>query len=316
LNNLTGATFDKPKQRDVYVLVCEDGVRTAHVDVAKASVAWVGGDANNDGTGMSKCVCVCYGRRCVVVNTLHVKTGDDPTKVALAAAEAKLSGETCGARTEHSTAVSNDTVYVFGGRGPPQHGERALLGDLWSASVDSDGNVAWQLLSGGAEAADADGDDDGGEKKEGGDALSWQQVGGSGTKPFPRCDASLVLFEKALYLYGGCTANAAPLDDLWKFDLASKQWSAVATDAAPIARHSAALTTFASYLVLHGGATTQRSALNDAWAFDTNAGRWWPLDVNWLMRSAHYVVARPTDGDNIGVFVALSYTVHQHTILL
>ena len=55
--------------------------------------------------------------------------------------------------------------------------------------------------------------------------LRWQMIPVSGPAPSPRHDHSLVTNGKSLFLFGG--RNAAPLNDLWSFDLASRAWKQI-----------------------------------------------------------------------------------------
>ena len=35
---------------------------------------------------------------------------------------------------------------------------------------------------------------------------------------------SAVYFDKSVYIFGGCTATSTTFNDLWRFDLASREW--------------------------------------------------------------------------------------------
>ena len=55
--------------------------------------------------------------------------------------------------------------------------------------------------------------------------IEWLSgVPGRGTTITERFLHAAVYFDKSIYVFGGCTATSTTFNDLWRFDLASREW--------------------------------------------------------------------------------------------
>ncbi|KAH7731389.1 Kelch motif family protein [Aphelenchoides avenae] len=72
-----------------------------------------------------------------------------------------------------------------------------------------------------------------------------------------RCSHSACFYpqEHAMYLFGGCTSRFAAFNDLWKFDLSSREWERVMISKGPLpsAKALASLVVYRDDLILYGG---------------------------------------------------------------
>lgn len=98
---------------------------------------------------------------------------------------------------------------------------------------------------------------------------TWMKIASSGTQPSARSNASLTYdYDGRLWLFGGETNNGAT-NELWMYDIASKQWSLIDSRNKPSARsrHKLACAYSGDYCFVFGGMDTNGNALNDLWKF-------------------------------------------------
>ena len=118
------------------------------------------------------------------------------------------------ARVAHAQAsVGDDTVYIFGGRNGIEMGENAM-NDMWMLQI-------------------VDGSDDNGEVK-----VKWTQIHPSSSQqddnndnnaiPEARSFQKMIAVGTNIYMFGGCGSKGR-LNDLWKFDTLTNQWSCLGT---------------------------------------------------------------------------------------
>ena len=115
------------------------------------------------------------------------------------------------ARVAHAQAsVNDDTIYIFGGRNGIEMGENAM-NDMWMLQIVENNN------------------DNGGEVK-----VKWTQIHPSSSSqqddnnmnvlPEARSFHKMIAVGTNIYMFGGCGSNGR-LNDLWKFDTLTNQWS-------------------------------------------------------------------------------------------
>lgn len=76
----------------------------------------------------------------------------------------------------------------------------------------------------------------------------------AGTHVTERYSHSCCYYDKSLYLFGGCTATNTTLNDLWRFDLATREWiRPLAMGTYPYPKACASLVVYKDNLVLFGG---------------------------------------------------------------
>ena len=117
-----------------------------------------------------------------------------------------------------------------------------------------------------------------------GSANIWQQVV-TATAPSARQFPSLACEGNGVfYLFGGWRVDAGGglgqyLDDTWKFDMATMQWTQLLPSQSPIAQSQSALMNLGSgRFVLIGG--WRDSPLGNVWIFDSTIPNWLPPVVN------------------------------------
>jgi len=98
---------------------------------------------------------------------------------------------------------------------------------------------------------------------------TWTKITPRGVQPSPRSGASLTYdYKGRLWLFGGETANGV-INELWMYDIASKQWSLIDSSNKPSARsrHKTACAYGGDYCYVFGGMDANGNALNDLWQF-------------------------------------------------
>ena len=53
---------------------------------------------------------------------------------------------------------------------------------------------------------------------------SWTQIMPTAISPTERYSHCACFFDKSMYVFGGCTLSNTTFNDLWRFDLATRQW--------------------------------------------------------------------------------------------
>ena len=111
------------------------------------------------------------------------------------------------------------------------------------------------------------------------DTLSWEEVGRTGERPEIRCllTAALDSPSRRMIVYGG--QRNGPLDDIWAFDLATRQWTNLTPGARPAGRMLA--TSFIDRdgrFIVFGGATGS-GRVNETWMFDLATLGWTELET-------------------------------------
>ncbi|KAL4220839.1 F-box only protein 42 [Mactra antiquata] len=85
--------------------------------------------------------------------------------------------------------------------------------------------------------------------------LEWTSirpdVGSQITERYSHC---CCYYDKSLYVFGGCTASKTTLNDLWRFDLVSREWiRPLAMGTYPSPKACASMVVYQDNLVLYGG---------------------------------------------------------------
>ena len=119
-------------------------------------------------------------------------------------------------------AASDGKIWLFGGRGVDESGNTGILNDLW----EFDPSTAQWIWMGGSRTVPDNGNDTGG------NAGVYGTLGtpDAGNIPGSRASATgWVDHQGNLWLFGGwgydSEGNASILDDLWKFDLSTREWT-------------------------------------------------------------------------------------------
>eukprot|EP00574_Skeletonema_japonicum_P000167 CAMPEP_0201739112 /NCGR_PEP_ID=MMETSP0593-20130828/45602_1 /ASSEMBLY_ACC=CAM_ASM_000672 /TAXON_ID=267983 /ORGANISM="Skeletonema japonicum, Strain CCMP2506" /LENGTH=541 /DNA_ID=CAMNT_0048233361 /DNA_START=263 /DNA_END=1888 /DNA_ORIENTATION=- len=107
------------------------------------------------------------------------------------------------ARVAHAQAAVGNTIYIFGGRNGIEMGENAM-NDLWMLQIDPDHNDT---------------------------TATWTQIHDNTTDstttttvPEARSFHKMIAIGTNLYMFGGCSPSGR-MNDLWKFDTLSCQWT-------------------------------------------------------------------------------------------
>ncbi|GAB4365819.1 MAG: hypothetical protein OHK0021_09400 [Bryobacter sp.] len=121
--------------------------------------------------------------------------------------------------------------------------------------------------------------------------LEWRQLpANNGPQPSARFDGTIAVDTRNnhLYLFGGTDATG-DVNDLWRYDLASRQWSAISpAGALPPARHGHTLNYDPASHRLFVIAGQARSFFGDVWAYDIAANRWTELARSGAGPSSRY----------------------------
>jgi hypothetical protein len=88
-----------------------------------------------------------------------------------------------------------------------------------------------------------------------------------GGRPLERCLVGAAFHGGALFLFGGQSNPRPFLNDLWRFDAATRTWSELSPRTTPSARNSYGSAQLGRRWVIHGG-STRRGLASDVWALD------------------------------------------------
>jgi len=169
---------------------------------------------------------------------------DANAPVPVSAAEAKSDGSTIGARSSHGCSVCGDTLFMLGGEIVAR---TPVDSTIWSRKLTE--SSEWAPV----------------------------EVKGDTTLPARVAHAQAVVADD-LYVFGGRQSIAmeeAPLDDLWKFSLKDRSWSAVSSKGgkAPPARSFHKMLSIGSKLYVFGGCAAS-GRLADLHCYDTETATW------------------------------------------
>ncbi len=109
------------------------------------------------------------------------------------------------ARTGHSSFISGDSLYIFGG----SLKDGTLLNDLWKFNIP---NKAWTKLFPTAEIEE--------QIKNGEES---QEI----TYPCPRSGHSMLLMENEVLIFGGRIGPLSECNDLWKYDISANTFTLI-----------------------------------------------------------------------------------------
>lgn len=114
--------------------------------------------------------------------------------------------------------------------------------------------------------------------------------------PHPRDHHGAAVVGDAMYVYGGWYQYWHAFDDVWRYDLSARAWTALApVGAAPPGRFLISLVPVGADLYLFGGelGSDERNAYkNDVWAFSTQSHEWTELSPSRCPRD-HSTTPRP-----------------------
>ena len=132
------------------------------------------------------------------------------------------------------------------------------------------------------------------------DVDSWTEMHSASTMPkrwFPAMayDAAA----DRVIVFGGFSANDAPLADTWAYDFNSDTWTELMPDVSPPPRGYSAMAydPISDRTILFGG-STHTDPLNDTWAYDSQAITWTELNTDLVppARDRHGTAFNPVDG--------------------
>ncbi|CEL93851.1 unnamed protein product [Vitrella brassicaformis CCMP3155] len=127
----------------------------------------------------------------------------------------------------------------------------------------------------------------------------WREVElgpSSDVKPGERSGAASVVYNGALYVYGGY-GGSGRLDDLWKFDFESRCWSKIEARNPPAGRENNGAVVYGSKMFLFGG-YSGFNWLQDFHEFNFESNEWSPVNAKGNPPSTRfgYVSAVSEDG--------------------
>jgi len=111
------------------------------------------------------------------------------------------------------------------------------------------------------------------------DTGTWEDLTPGGARPSVRCllTAALHVPSRQMIAYGG--QRSGPLDDLWAFDLGTRQWTELTPTVRPEGRMLASSFVDREARFVVFGGSTRSSRVNESWAFDLARREWTRLDV-------------------------------------
>lgn len=97
----------------------------------------------------------------------------------------------------------------------------------------------------------------------------------AGEKPVPRIGAGIIYHNQSLYLYGGHDEQNEKLEDLWKFDLTTNQWSIIEVEGnKPTGRNGHTMVVINNKIVMFGGILEITKETDEVFIFDFTSNRW------------------------------------------
>lgn len=85
-------------------------------------------------------------------------------------------------------------------------------------------------------------------------SLLWEQSAKTTSIVTERYSHSSCYFDRSMFVFGGCTATGTTFNDLWQFDLATRQWiRPLAVGTYPTPKACASLVAYKDTLILFGG---------------------------------------------------------------
>ena len=150
------------------------------------------------------------------------------------------SADTPCQRSLHAVCVSDDFLFLYGGRGP--HGS---LNDLWKYNIEKQ---SWSTI----------------------------HLPANHLKPPSLEGHSLVYHDNFLYVFGGETSFASGNESpLWKFCLNQLRWTKLATDGAePIGRREHVGMLYDGSIFIHGGYIDLKGPTEELWKYDIRKKSW------------------------------------------
>jgi hypothetical protein len=139
-------------------------------------------------------------------------------------------------------------------------------------------------------------------------SLRWQQIASANAAPMARKDHALAYDAEAgiVYLFGGRAAGA-PLNDLWRFQLDTRQWTRLEAAGGPPARfgHNTAFDPVRHQLVVFGG-QAGATFFDDVWGYTASQG--WVRLGNMTGPSARYGAGGALDPASGSFYVTHGFT--------
>lgn len=185
------------------------------------------------------------------------------------------------ARRYGATTTYGSTLYLFGGGGLSHTGRIRALNDLWRYNTKTN---QWTFLSGSSP------------QEEVRPSYGVKGVASPTNHPPKRSRAVMWISAGHIWLFGGYNAYNTLLNDLWKYNLYTNQWTWVAGNDQPNrpgvygqqgvfapqntpgARDNPAVTQTNGRFYLHGGKgfnnTANAGMLNDLWVFNPQKEQW------------------------------------------
>lgn len=126
---------------------------------------------------------------------------------------------------------------------------------------------------------------------------AWTDWTPAGSKPQVRCllTGAFDKTNRRMIIYGGQRSGA--LDDIWSFDLASRQWTDLTPAARPVGRFwsTSFVNSEGRFMIFGGGGAGN---FNDTWEFDLNLRQWTQLQISNPPEQRNGMMGAYIDGEN------------------
>ncbi|XP_041377823.1 F-box only protein 42-like isoform X2 [Gigantopelta aegis] len=132
----------------------------------------------------------------------------------------------------------------------------------------------------------------------------WTQILPPPVLPTERYSHCACFFDKSMYVFGGCTLSNTTFNDLWRFDLATRQWiRPLAMGSYPSPKACASMVVYKDSLVLFGGWSHPTPfPLHQADRFFNELHMYNPESNRWIqLNSVSASVPEPVAGHSVSI---------------
>ena len=200
-------------------------------------------------------------------------------------------------RLDHSAAVHNGKMYIFGGADSLPGN---ALNDLWEYDIETD---SWAQKTSGPPSRDCHAAVVYNDKMyifggwhlpgirlndiwEYGIATdSWNQKTSGATG---RNNHTAVVYNGKMYVFGGEDNNHTTMNDLWEYDIATDSWAQKTS--APVARRAHTAVVHDANMYIFGGSSDNDSISNHLWRYDFASDSWSLINGAPFLRADHTAV--------------------------
>lgn len=158
------------------------------------------------------------------------------------------------ARDDHSACLSEDeqSMYIFGGY---VHGGKS--NDLWRFDFEG---IQWTQL-------------------DKGDYMITDHkyhLKHGHERPAQRIGGGIIHYKNAIYLFGGHDESNEKLDDFWRFDLTTNEWSKIEVEGPtkPSGRNGQTMVLINNKIVMFGGILEITKETDEVFIFDFTSNKW------------------------------------------